>query len=288
VPRIAVVYSRLRVEEKLLLAAFAALGIDAERLDPGGRPFELKPHRTPPYDAALMRCISNTQAFYLSHWLESGGVRTVNGHHAVMTCGDKILTSAALRASGVPIPRTLVAFTPESAILAIEEIGYPAVLKPVQGSWGRLLAKVTDRDGAEALLEHKRVLGGYRHGVYYIQEYIEKPARDVRSFVIGGETVAAIYRSSSHWITSTARDTVASNCPVTPEIDRLSRAAARAVGGEILAVDLLESPDGRFLVNEVNHTPEFRNSIGPTGVDLPGRMATYMMEEVGVSAKSGR
>jgi [lysine-biosynthesis-protein LysW]--L-2-aminoadipate ligase len=157
-------------------------------------------------------------------------------------------------------------------------MGYPVVLKPVHGSWGRLLAKVNDLQAAEALLEHKITLGGYQHSVFYIQEYVDKPGRDIRSFVVGDETVAAIYRNSPHWITNTARGGNAANCPITPEVDRISRAAAQAVGGGVLAVDILETPDGRLLVSEVNHTPEFRNSIAPTGVDIPGKMIDYIME----------
>ncbi|TME83670.1 MAG: RimK family alpha-L-glutamate ligase [Chloroflexi bacterium] len=178
--------------------------------------------------------------------------------------------------AGVPSPRTLIAFTPESALEAIETLGYPVVLKPAIGSWGRLLAKISDRDAAEALLEHKDTLGSYQHAIFYIQEYVDKPSRDIRSFVVGDETICAIYRESSHWITNTARGGQARNCPVTPEIDRLSRAAARAVGGGVLAIDLLEHPDG-LVVSEVNYTMEFRNSIDTTGVDIPGRIVDYVL-----------
>jgi [lysine-biosynthesis-protein LysW]--L-2-aminoadipate ligase len=161
------------------------------------------------------------------------------------------------------------------------------VLKPLFGSWGRLLARINDRDAAEAVLEHKKTLGDYTHGVFYIQEYVDKPGRDIRTFVVGGETIAAIYRLSPHWITNTARGGEAINCPVTPEIDDLSRAAAEAVGGGILAVDLLEDTDGRLLVSEVNHTPEFRNSIDTTGVDIPARIIDCIVE-VAMNGKSGR
>jgi [lysine-biosynthesis-protein LysW]--L-2-aminoadipate ligase len=150
------------------------------------------------------------------------------------------------------------------------------VLKPAVGSWGRLLAKISDRDAAEALLEHKETLGSYQHAIFYVQEYVDKPSRDIRSFVVGDETICAIYRESSHWITNTARGGKASNCPVTPEIDRLSRAAARAVGGGVLAIDLLEHPDG-MVVSEVNYTMEFRNSIDTTGVDIPSRIVDYVL-----------
>jgi [lysine-biosynthesis-protein LysW]--L-2-aminoadipate ligase len=106
---------------------------------------------------------------------------------------------------------------------------------------------------------------------------VDKPARDIRAFVVGDETICAIYRYSQHWITNTARGGRAENCPVTPELHRLSTAAARAVGGGVVAIDLLETPDGQLLVNEVNYTMEFRNSIAVTGVDIPGRMVDYVL-----------
>jgi [lysine-biosynthesis-protein LysW]--L-2-aminoadipate ligase len=170
-----------------------------------------------------------------------------------------------------------VAFTSESALQAIEELGYPVVLKPVVGSWGRLLARINDRDAAEAVLEHKETLGSYQHSIFYIQEYIAKPGRDIRAFVVGDHTICAIYRASGHWITNTAKGGQASNCPVTPKLDALCHRAAQAVGGGVLAIDVLEDPDRGFLVNEVNHTMEFRNSIHTTGVDIPAVVARYVV-----------
>ncbi len=238
-----------------------------------------------PNDATLIRSLTPSRALSASQLLTAGGIPTVNAPDVIATCGDKLITSLALVRHGVPTPSVRVAFSPEAALAAMEELGYPVVLKPLNGSWGRLQAKINDRDAAEAILEHKQTLGGYTHSIFYIQEYVPKPGRDIRSFVVGGETVAAIYRTSSHWITNTARGAQASNCPVTPEIDRISRAAAEAVGGGVVAVDILEAPDGRLLVSEVNHTPEFRNSVAPTGVDIPGRIADYVLE---VAMKSER
>ena len=121
------------------------------------------------------------------------------------------------------------------------------------------------------------MLGSYQHKVVYVQEYIAKPGRDIRAFVVGDETVAAIYRHAPHWITNTARGGQAANCPVTPEIDALCQRTAQAVGGGVLAIDLLEDPNRGLLVNEVNHTMEFRNSIEPTGVDIPARVAAFVL-----------
>jgi [lysine-biosynthesis-protein LysW]--L-2-aminoadipate ligase len=157
-------------------------------------------------------------------------------------------------------------------------MGYPVVLKPGVGSWGRLLAKVNDREAAEALLEHKQVLGSYHHSIYYIQEYVDKPGRDIRAFVVGDETICAIYRRSSHWITNTARGGEASNCPVTPELDELCQKAAAAVGGGVVALDLFEDEQRGLLVNEINYTMEFRNSIDTTGINIPGRVVDYVLQ----------
>jgi [lysine-biosynthesis-protein LysW]--L-2-aminoadipate ligase len=284
--KIGIICSRVRVEEKLLIAALEERNVDYERVDPRDLHIDLEGDQLSEYDAVIVRCLSHTRAYYITRWLESVGVPAISPHETVHICGDKLLTSAALQEAGVPNPHTKLALTPEAALEAIEEMGYPVVLKPLFGSWGRLLARVNDRDAAEALLEHKQMLGGYQHSVVYIQEYVEKPQRDIRSFVVGSKTICAIYRTSPHWITNTARGGVATNCPVTPEIDELSLAAARAVGGGFVAIDLFETPDDRMLVNEVNHTPEFRNSIDPTGVDIPAKVVEYALEVAAM--KSGR
>ncbi len=163
------------------------------------------------------------------------------------------------------------------------------MLKPAVGSWGRLLSKLNDREAAEAVLEHKAVLGTYHHSIFYIQEYIDKPMRDIRAFVIGDETICAIYRDSAHWITNTARGGSSSNCPVTPELNDLCVRAARAVGGGVVAIDVLEDPARGLLVNEVNYTMEYRNSILPTGVDIPARMVDFSLRvaEEGWAAANG-
>lgn len=277
--KIGVLLSRVRVEEKLLFEAFDARGVDYDRIDDRQLVFDLaSPDGFSQYDVVLERCINHSRALYSLEMLDAWGVRTVNTSPVAYICGNKFSTTKALIQNGVPSPRTMLAFTPQSALKAIETLGYPVVLKPAVGSWGRLLSKINDREAAEAILEHKRILGSYHHSVFYIQEYIAKPQRDIRTFVVGDETIAGIYRHSPHWITNTARGGQATNCPITPEIDALSQAAARAVGGGVLAIDILETPDGRLLVNEVNYTMEFRNSIATTGVDIPGKVVEYVLE----------
>jgi [lysine-biosynthesis-protein LysW]--L-2-aminoadipate ligase len=280
--RIGILCSRVRVEEKLLFAAFEALGIDPVRLDEREVTARVGQF-APQVDILLERSVSTGAGLVATQLFESAGVRVINSYHTASVCADKVQTTLALAGAGIPQPDTEIALSREAALETIERFGYPVVLKPVVGSWGRLLARVNDRDAAEALLEHKEMLGGISHHVYYIQEYIEKPSRDIRAFVIGTETICAIYRSSPHWITNTARGGQASNCPVTPEIADLCQRSARAVSGGaggVLAIDLLEDPDRGLLVNEVNHTMEFRNSIDTTGVNIPDHVARYVLHAV--------
>jgi [lysine-biosynthesis-protein LysW]---L-2-aminoadipate ligase len=274
--KIGVLCSRVRVEEKLIFAALRERAVAFDRLDPRELTVDLQDDALGEYNAVLVRCLSHSHAYYLTQRLAVLGVPAVSPHRVVSTCGDKMLTSAALQAAGLPIPRTMLAFTPEAALVAIEAMGYPVVLKPLAGSWGRLLARVNDRDAAEAILEHKATLGGYVHSVFYIQEYVDKPGRDIRTMVVGDQVVYAIYRRSEHWITNTARGGEAELCPLRPDVVDLSLAAARAVGGGVVAVDLLETPDGRLLVNEVNHTPEFHGAAQATDADIAGKMVEYV------------
>jgi [lysine-biosynthesis-protein LysW]--L-2-aminoadipate ligase len=277
--KIGVLCSRIRKEEKLIFEAMDRKRVSWDRIDDGELIFDLHNECLTDYDLILERSISHSRAEAALRILNDWGVKTVNSYQVIATCGNKLVTSSILVRDGIPTPSVQIAFTPESALQAIEEMGYPVILKPAVGSWGRLLSKINDREAAEAVLEHKKTLGGYQHSVFYIQQHVDKPKnRDIRSFVVGDETICAIYRTSEHWITNTARGAVASNCPVTPELNQLSVASAKAVGGGILAVDLFETEDG-LIVNEINHTTEFRNSIDTTGVDIPARMVDYIIEE---------
>jgi [lysine-biosynthesis-protein LysW]---L-2-aminoadipate ligase len=272
--RVAILASRIRVEEKHLLASFEQRGVTVSVISDDDLIFDIGAGPLP-YDVIVERSVSTSRGLYSLRMLESMGNVVINRYNTANTCADKLLTTVALEEAKVPQPKVRVAFNTETAIKAMEEIGYPVILKPVVGSWGRLLARINDRDAAEAILEHKEVLGSYQHGIIYIQEMIRKPGRDIRAFVVGDECICAIYRNSEHWITNTARGGQASNCPVAPELNDIAIRAAKAVGGGVLAIDVLEDPDRGFLVNEINHTMEFRNSIAPTGVDIPGRVADY-------------
>ncbi len=275
--RVAFLYSRIRVEEKLLLAALKTQGFTVELIDVRGLFFDPQDaSRWKDFDLVIDRCIAHSQTTTIVPVLESMGACCVNRSTVTAVCGNKLETSLALFGADVPTLPIRVATSPEAALEAIEQMGYPVVLKPTVGSWGRLLARLNDRDAAEAVLEHKSTLGSTQHQTFYIQPFVEKANCDIRSFVVGDETICAIRRFSEHWITNTARGASTENCEVTEELDSLSRRAAQAVGGGIVAVDLFESSEGELVVNEVNSTMEFRNSIDVTGVNIPQRLAVYL------------
>ena len=279
---LAILTSRIRVEEKLLMSALERRAIAFDIIDDGELLFDLSrpDERWRRYDAVLCRSLSQSRGLAVLYVLEHWGIRVYNPAAVTATCNDKLLTTLALLHAGIPTPRTLLAFDAQATIQGSEMLGYPVVFKPVNGSWGRLLARINDRDAAEAVLEHQETLGSYQHHVHYVQEYIAKPLRDIRAFVTGERTICAIYRTSEHWVTNTARGAVASNCPVTPELDSLCVRAAQAVGGGILAIDVLEDPQRSLMVNEINATMEFRNSIAPTGVDIPNEMLDYVLSGI--------
>ena len=280
--RIGFLHSLLRLDEKLLLEELAGRrNVEVEMIDDRELAFTLG-RPAVAADIVLERCINHSRALHALRLVESQGIRCVNTSQVAAVCGDKLMTSIALQEHGVPQPEVRVAFTPGAALAAIEEMGYPVVLKPAVGSWGRLLARVNDRDAAEALLEHKTTLGSYHHSIFYIHRYIEKGGRDIRAFVVGDECIAAVYRASDHWITNTARGGRTSNCRISPELADIALRAAAAVGGGIVALDIFETPGG-YLVNEVNYTMEFKNSIAPTGVNIPQKIVDHVLRAAGVN-----
>lgn len=279
---LAVLYDRIRPDEKMLFEALDDLGVPYDKVYTPQLTvtFDEQGRAAVPWKVAIERCVSQSRGHGVTRALEGFGVKVINPAHVIELCGDKLATNAALHAHGLPTPRTGVAFDGDAALNLIESMGYPVVLKPTVGSWGRMVSRLNDRAAAEAVIEHKEVLGGPQHGIFYMQELIDKPGRDIRAFVVGGECIGAIYRTSEHWITNTARGAKASNCPVTPEIADLAVRAAAAVHGQIVAIDLVEDPAaqngwGGLKIIEINHTMEFKNSVATTGVNIPRRMGEY-------------
>lgn len=273
--KIGFLHSRVRKDEKLLLEELRSRHT-VEKIDTRELSLALD-GAVEEVDVAVDRAISQSRGLYATRFIESSGVPVVNDYETSRVCMNKIETSLALHEAGVPTPDTRVAFTVETALETIEDIGYPVVVKPVVGSWARLLAKVNDREAAEAVLEHKKQLGHYEHSVFYIQDYVDKPGRDIRAMVAGDDVVAAMYRSSPDWITNAARGAETSKCEVDGELRDLVLAAAKAVGGGVLGVDVMET-DGAYTVHEVNHTLEYKSLTEATGVDTAAAFADYVEE----------
>jgi len=277
--RIAMTYTRLRTEERMLLDSFESIGVDVTPIDLRRVVFDpMNPGEWSRFDAVIDRSLSLTNTLVSVRILEGFGIRCINPLSAIEICADKLSTTIALINGGVPTPGVRVALDGQAGLEAIESMGYPVVLKPTVGSWGRLVARVNDRDAAEALLEHRQTLGSAQHHVFYIQEHIKKPGRDIRVFVVGGEPIAGITRQSEHWVTNTARGATAVGLEVSDELRELSINAARATGADIVAVDFLECPIRGLLVNELNHSMEFRNSMVTTGVNIAEKVARHVAQ----------
>jgi [lysine-biosynthesis-protein LysW]--L-2-aminoadipate ligase len=269
-------YSRLRVEEKALLKASENLwgGTDFRDVSALAWPDDFR--NVEAGDVVLCRCVSQTQNVALTQLLEGRGVRVINSSAAVLLCGDKIAAAAALERAGIPQPAWRVAASPEGAVKAAESLGYPVVFKPSVGSWGRLLAKISDREACEAVVEHKAHMGP-AHSVYFVQEYIEKGGFDLRAVRIDGKTATLMKRSSEHWITNTARGAIPESYPMDAELETLLERTARAIGGDFLAVDIFRTKSG-WVVNEVNGQPEFHGSAAATGIDVGHLMVDYAIK----------
>ncbi|RKH08572.1 RimK family alpha-L-glutamate ligase [Corallococcus sp. CA053C] len=274
--KVDLVYTRVRTEEKLLLEALRRRDCAVNMVSDSG--MALSMDRQPPSEAdtVLMRSMSFTRARYLATFLEMKGLRVLNSARTISLCGDKALTCAALAAKGVPMPWAFVAFDEDSCLEEIERRGYPVVTKPVLGSWGRMVAKLDSRSAAEGVLSTRFGTGGAQDHVALVQEYVDKPGYDLRVYVIG-RAVGGLRRRSEHWITNTARGAVPERYEVPVLHAKLAEAAAEAVGGDMVAVDLLETRDGHVYVNEINHCVEFARSIDETGVPLPDLIAEYVV-----------
>ncbi|MBI3366097.1 lysine biosynthesis protein LysX [Candidatus Roizmanbacteria bacterium] len=274
---IGLLHSTIRGDEKLIIDAARKKKVEIKLIDVRTEIFNRETYKVD-FDVALERCVSTVKGIHATRFFESLNIPVINSSSIAIVCEDKFFTSLVLQKANVPTPGFAMVFTPEQALEAIQQLGgFPVVIKPPLGSWGRLLAKVNDIDALEAILEHKDVLGSPHQKAFYIQQYINKPGRDIRAYVFGGKTICAIYRDSPHWITNTARGGVASNCPVTKELREISEKTSKAIGGGILSLDIFETDDG-LQINEVNHTTEFKNSEKPTGVSISGAIVDYCVK----------
>ncbi len=276
-------YDRIRWDEKELLNSARAKGLNVKEVDAKTTLFNL--NETKPEedygDVVLQRCISHTRGTYASACLESKGILVVNRASVSETCGNKLWSTLALIRAGVPTPKTIIAFTPESALRAAEEIGYPVVLKPLVGSWGRMVVALRDREEAEAVIELRSQMNGALNQIFYVQEKVKRPPRDIRCVVVGDKVVAAVYRVAApgEWRTNVARGGSTEPCPLTKEVEDIALKAAQAVGGGVLGVDMMESPSG-LLVHEVNSTVEFRGAQSATNTRIADEIVDYAVKLV--------
>lgn len=231
-------------------------------------------------DVILQRCASGNKADQALWYFTEIGKPIINSLETSRLCQNKFATNLRLAARGIPVPKFAVAFSEEQILKAIEELnGFPVVIKPVSGtSWGRLMGKLNDRDAVEAILEHKQALG-VNHQAFYLQEYVKKPDRDIRVYLIGDKVMAGIYRKAEHWITNTARGAKIEKCPITKEIETICLDIKEAIGDGLYAIDLFETSEG-LSVNEVNHTMEFKNVVKKTGADIPGEILNYCLQKI--------
>jgi len=299
---VGVLYSRIRKDEKLLLGELRDRGHDVEKIDVRRQQFGLSepPEAFADVDVVVDRCLATSRSLYTTKFADAYDVPVVNSPETAQVCADKVQNSLALSEAGVPTPTTKVAFTKDAALEIVEEFGYPCVLKPVIGSWGRLMAKLDSRSAAEAVLEHKEVLGHYEHKVFYVQEFVEKPGRDIRVVATDGEPIAAMVRSSDHWLTNAAQGAEVSAFELDDRARELVAKASAAVGGGLLGVDLMEvgvsegprASDGRaaeprdgsgaddYTVHEVNHTVEFKALNDAVNVDVPAAVVDWLESTV--------
>ena len=276
-------YDRIRWDEKELLNSAKAKGLDVKEVDAKTTLFNL--NETKPEedygDVVLQRCISHTRGTYASACLESKGILVVNRAYVSEICGNKLWSTLALIKAGVPTPRTIIAFTPESALKAAEEIGYPVVLKPLVGSWGRMVVALRDREEAEAIIELRSQMNGALNQIFYVQEKVRRPPRDIRCVVVGDRVVTAVYRVAApgEWRTNVARGGSTEPCPLTKEVEDIALKAAQAVGGGVLGVDMMESSSG-LVVHEVNSTVEFRGAQSATNTRIADEIVDYVVKLV--------
>lgn len=276
---IALIYDVVRWEEKKIVEAASRRGLNVKLIDAKDLVLDLSALNRDllKADVVFQRCISYFRGLYLTAILESVGFRVVNSFNVSMVCGNKLLTTLRLKAQGIPTPKTLITFHQESALKALDMLSYYAVIKPIFGSWGRLISLVKDFETAKSIIELKSELRNPLHEIFYIQEFVKRPPRDIRIVVVGLEPIAAEYRYSTNgeWRTNLARGGRAEPCRLTGELEELACRVAEAVGGGVLGVDCMESDRG-LLVHEVNANVEFKGVSEASGIDVAGRIVDYL------------
>lgn len=278
---IGLVYTIIRKEEKLIIAALEKKGHQVIKINDKEQLLCLDEQQHDPLpvlDIVVMRSMSLQRSLWFAKYFASQGIKVVNDYSLIDTCGNKYLTSLALVKYKIPTPKVIMAFDQESALQAMKKIGFPCVIKPLIGSWGRLIAKVKDVETGHMLLEHKQHLNTHVPSVFYIQEYIPGGHNDIRTIVIGHKVIGAIKRMGTQWKANTALGAQVQPYPLNAKLKALSLKTAKAVGSGIVSIDLFEH-NGSYLVNEVNATTEFRKSLDAYGIDIPQKIAEHIIKE---------
>ena len=276
--KLAITFDRLRWEEKALKEEADALGVQASLVDAKGLTFDLSWRGDGDLgDVVLQRCISHYRSLFLARMLEGQGYDVVNSYRVAETCGNKLATTLVLSRAGIPTPRTVVALSSEMAERAAEDLGYPVVLKPFTGSWGRLVSVAPDRATLQALVELREELPNPIEHMYYLQEFVKRPPRDIRAVVAGDEIVACVYRYApeGEWRTNVARGGTSKAFAPEPELTEIILKAAAAAGGGVLGVDAMESPNGH-VVHEINNTVEFKGAQSAVDHSIPKKIVEYV------------
>ncbi|HEY7572611.1 MAG TPA: lysine biosynthesis protein LysX [Nitrososphaeraceae archaeon] len=279
-PHLAILYDQIRWEEKALYEAakrrdFDPINIDCKSLVLGLNESEIQYQ----HYKIIQRCVSYFKNIHSTAALEGLGALVFNPLSTNSICGNKLFTHMILRKAGVRTPKAYAAFSESSAINALDQLGYPAIIKPTVGSWGRLIAVLADKEAAKGVLEHREHMFPL-YQVYYLEEFVERPPRDIRAIVVGEQVIAAIYRYSGNgeWKTNMALGGRAENCPITNELEDICLDASRVVNGKIVGVDLMESKNDGLVVHEVNNTTEFKNTVKVTDIDIPGKIVEFVHE----------
>ncbi len=276
--KIGLLHTTIRGDEKLIIEAAKKNRVSLDIIDVREQIFD--PDNSYGFDVVLERCVSTVKGMHALEFFASLNIPCVNSLSVAQVCENKFITSLALWKHKVATPKFCMVFSERQAKIAVEAWGgFPVVIKPVSGSWGRLIAKINDLDSLESILESKTVLGGPSHHAFYMQQYIEKHGRDIRLNVIGRNAIAAIYRKSDHWITNTARGALPLNCKITKDLEDIAQKTIAAIGEGVLGIDVFETNDG-LLINEVNHTMEFKNVQRVTNVNIAGEIINYCLEKI--------
>jgi [lysine-biosynthesis-protein LysW]---L-2-aminoadipate ligase len=278
--RVAMLMTRMRTDEKRIAVALEARGAVVEPIPDHTLVFDPHTDARGQYDVIVDRSLHLSRSRYVTTLFQAAGIPTVNTPAVINLCSNKLRQSTVLHEAGVPVPAVRIAFSPKAAVEAMEEIGYPVVLKPIIGTGGQLVSLIEDRDAAEAVLEHKATLGSAHHEVFYIEGYVPKPGRDLRATVVGGQVLSVEARSGGGWRIGANRhlkvEATDASTAIYDVAMRASRAIAGYVGG-VLAVDILEHPERGPLVGEVNYAVEFRDTEEATGADIAGAIADYVL-----------